>query len=142
MHLAKCVGCRSVVAYSSSEPTDLYGYTCNKLVFSKTPCYSCINGEKILGLDKCNKKYKCIKNVDLKELILAVKEMMQENTIFPPKIEQLTANKANGLEYYKKWLKRPPQVTGFTKNIFSITNNYDRSIKIITIFGFKFYLKK
>lgn len=141
MHLAKCVGCNSIVAYSTAESTNFYGYDNNKLILSDTPCYLCVNNEQNILYDACKQDYKCIKNISKDKIIDAVYELDKRTAPTAPKTVSLSPDKANGLEHYKCWLRRPPQIKGLSKKIFSVFNSFDRKSKIISILGFIFEIR-
>jgi CDP-glycerol glycerophosphotransferase len=99
MHLARCVGCRSVISYSLAEPLSLASYPCNKNITANNACSKCFENKKNPVYVQCIYNYECIRNIKVKQVIDAVVEMMSSPQSGHLEIEvvKIIADKPNPL---------------------------------------------
>jgi CDP-glycerol glycerophosphotransferase len=76
MHLARCVGCRSVIAYSSAEPISLASYPCNANISAINACSECFEKKINPVYVQCKYGYSCIRSIKVKQVINAAVEIM------------------------------------------------------------------
>ena len=90
MHLARCVGCPSVIAYAA-EPTYFTQYEGNYHVYSKTPCNLC--SENILNVpyELCTQDCKCIVNIDVNEMIDTIELALSSSKNLVSKVEKINS---------------------------------------------------
>ena len=82
MHLARAVGCRSVVAWPGNEPEDKVGYRGNIHVKSKYECRMCAENQlSIFSGDKCPAEYRCITEIPLEGFIYAIRESFKDGKL-------------------------------------------------------------
>ena len=112
MHLARCVGCRSVIAYSN-EPLAYEYYEGNSYVFSDTPCFECAENRLRVPFDDCPFNYKCINGINAVKMVSVIDEALYSNKTLLPQKTFIQANKINGLELLKISIK----VVGYNKGL-------------------------
>lgn len=98
MHLARAVGCPSVIAYSRAEPSVFDSYPCNANVSAENSCSLCGEGKRSVQ-QVCPENFSCIKNISVEDMIQAIRTMkktcpMQAETVTIEGIE------AAGLEEF------------------------------------------
>lgn len=109
MHVARAVGTRSVIAYSSTEPLVSTGYDYNSNILPKEPCRLCATGALNMFLkDVCPNKYKCVTTIESVDFIAAVERLSNEckyDYIENRTIEQTISTFNPYLQYeYNAWI--------------------------------------
>ena len=124
MHLARCVGCRSVIAYSN-EPLSFEYYEGNEYVFSDTPCSECAENRMRVPFDDCPFDHKCIKGIKAEKIVSAIEKAVQSSKNLSPQNVMIQSKKINGLEL----LKISNKVAGYKKGLIK----KDKPIEAIAI---------
>lgn len=104
MHMARAVGCRSVITYSVAEPIHLGNYACNINIFASTPrCNMCGDNRCFPYLTRCPNMYSCIRGIKSSDVEKAVTVQMSKKNV-PLEVEKLhvTPTPAVGIDDYLK----------------------------------------
>lgn len=102
MHMARAVGCPSVIAFAG-EPLTYEYYATNSYVFSDTPCAECPEGRRDPLFEPCPHAYRCAVNFDPDKIIEAVREKLSAPPIaIPPQIATLTPAPVSGMELWHR----------------------------------------
>lgn len=100
-HLAKCVGCPSVITYSSAEPPHLAYYPENIYVYAKNACARCAENRHDPQHEHCPHNYECIRKIGINGVLHGVEEIMSRRTKNNPvQNVSLTPDPISGLEHF------------------------------------------
>lgn len=106
MHLARFVGCPSVIVYSHAEPETLVHYLCNIDIHPKTyTCSECGKGNCFPYQIKCCNNYGCISGITSDEIIAAIEQQLKKRSHFSPLTigyETTTPARVKGIEEFIK----------------------------------------
>lgn len=108
MHMAEAVNCPSVIAWSG-EPEIYGGYHDQLHIFSSPRCDKCANNKLNPLFDKCPLDYQCIKRINSKDLIEAIKIKTKSPKTYNT-IHKIEANNAIGIEDLRSYLKLTPAI--------------------------------
>ena len=103
MHLARAVGCPSVIAFAA-EPLASEYYTTNSYVFASVPCAECAEGRLDPFYDPCPHEYRCLSGIGPGQMIAAVREKLSAAPAgYPPQTASLTPAPVAGLELWHRY---------------------------------------
>ena len=101
MHLAKAVGCPSVITYSSAEPLNYDSYPENISVYAPGSCNDCAHNLHDPQHEPCPYNYSCIRDIKTDAVVKAIEAMMARQTRnVPPNIVSITPTPMMGLENF------------------------------------------
>lgn len=104
MHLARFVGCRSVISYSSGEPLALASYPCNINVLPDNPCFMCAENKLDPQHELCPFQYQCM-NVSVDKMVRGIEKALQMPKKLACETVQLEPMPLPGLEDFYKHKK-------------------------------------
>ena len=104
MHIARAVGCRSVIAFSAAEPLYLENYACNINIFvPNRKCSLCGDNKTFPYLTKCLNHYSCISGIRPSDIENAVEIQMNKiNIPLETEVFHVKPNSVSGIEDYIK----------------------------------------
>ena len=104
MHLARFVGCRSVISYSSGEPLELAYYPCNVNILPRNPCSVCVENKLDPQHEVCPFNYKCM-DVSVDEMVKGIDKAIQMPKSLETETVELDPMPLPGLEDFYKHKK-------------------------------------
>lgn len=104
MHLARFVGCRSVISYSSGEPLALSSYPCNINVLPDQPCRMCAENKLDPQHEVCPFQYKCM-DISVDKMVEGIEKALQMPSKLACETIQLEPMPLPGLEDFYKHKK-------------------------------------
>lgn len=107
MHMARAVDCPAVIAYSSSEPDNIFRYSCNIEVGPKNVCKLSQKGVADKNCMPCMNKnpYCCCRTIPVEKMIKAIhKQIKRGKENLPVETVKVKPNKMNNS--IKEYLRR------------------------------------
>ena len=106
MHMARAVDCPAVIAYSSSEPDYFVNYIANTNVHPKKVCPTFLKYGTLTGCLSCLDCFVCVRSIDPKEVIEAVREKLKNPIQRPLPVETVEVKSAFRLNSIQKFRER------------------------------------